>query len=130
MQTAYPVYKGTPIKGLDGPLDMFRGWLSDELARIQRALRPAAFRTITGAYTPTPSDDFIDCDTSTAGFTVTLPDATRVAFMEFTLKNTSTNTVTISGTVDGTTNPTIATQWHARTLYSNGTAWRFRSTYP
>ena len=130
MQTAYPVYEGTPTKGLDGPLTAFRGWLSDELARVQRAIRKPAFRTIDSAYTPTPSDDFIECDTATAGFTVTLPTASRVAFMEFTLKNISTNTVTIAGVVDGTTNPTIATQWHARTLYSTGTAWRFRSTYP
>lgn len=76
-----------------------------------------------GAYTILPTDRTILGNTTSASFAVTLP-ATAYAGMILTIKNTGTaNTLTVTGTVDGSANPTLTTLVSTTILY-DGSAWR------
>lgn len=77
----------------------------------------------TGAYTILPTDRTILGSTTGGSFAVTLP-ATAYAGQKHTIKNTGTaNTLTITGTVDGSANPTLTTLLFTTVLY-DGAAWR------
>ena len=137
-QSAYPVYLRTPPRRTrdDAPaadqVAALRGWTSDELAWVAQAIPVRTVKTLTAAYTATPSDEILLCNATGAAFTVTLPAAARVQFMRITIKkiDASANAITIGATVDGAASPTIATQWHARQVVSDGILWYFVSTYP
>ena len=103
-------------------------WLSQELQTIQAAVRPPSSMTVTSAITVSPLYRFLECDTTNGGFTVTLPDATRVHDMEISLKkvDATANVVTIAtlgGLIDGAATATIPAQWGSKTLYSDGDNW-------
>lgn len=77
----------------------------------------------TAAYTILPTDRTIFASTTSASFAVTLP-ATSYAGQKHTIKNTGTaNTLTITGTVDGSANPTLTTLLFMTVEY-DGAAWR------
>jgi hypothetical protein len=82
----------------------------------------------TGAYTATANDFLIRCDTSAAGFTVTLPPAAGARGQLLNIKKISTdaNTLTIkaNGTemIDGANTVTTTTPANYK-LMSDGTGW-------
>lgn len=84
-----------------------------------------ATSTKTGAYTITGDDYTILADATSAGFTVTLPAANTSTGRIFIIKkiDASGNAVTIGGTVDGVSNPTLTSQWQTARVQSNGTAY-------
>lgn len=76
----------------------------------------------TGAYTLLPTDRTILASTTSGSFAVTLP-AKSYAGQKHTIKNTgTTNTLTVTGTVDGSANPTLTTL-ASMTIVFDGTAW-------
>jgi hypothetical protein len=82
--------------------------------------------TKTGAYTVITSDGVILGDTTSAGFTITLPTAVG-ATKQYTIKKiVAANTLTIastSGTIDGSASLAITAQYTALTFVSDGTNW-------
>lgn len=83
----------------------------------------------TANYTATGSDDVILCDATSGAFTITLPSAASNTGKVLRLKKTdsSTNAVTISGTVDGITSRALDSQYETLTTFSDGTNWRVQS---
>lgn len=84
--------------------------------------------TKTEGYTVTAADcgKTLIANLTSAG-TFTLPAANAVpSGCNIVSKNTSTYTLTVAGTVDGASNPTIATQYDSMTLFSDGSAWSER----
>lgn len=102
-----------------------RDYFTKEFQSVQAALPPARFKVVRAAYTADSTDRLILADGTTAAFTVTLPSASRVQGMEVTIKKTdvSANAITVGGTVDGAVNPTLATQYKAMTVVSDGASW-------
>ncbi len=98
-----------------------------------QAVRAAGLRlgivTKTTTYTATATDYTILCDTTTAGFTVTLPAAATVPGQVLNIKKISAdvNTLTIDGngaeTIDGAATQTTAIQWTTFRLQSDGASW-------
>jgi hypothetical protein len=93
---------------------------------------PRAIKRKTSAFTCSPIDRTLVCDTTSAGFTGTLPDA-NVNPVEYVFKNTGANTLTVATTGSqliytssgtGATTTTVATGQTLRVqaLY-NGTTW-------
>ena len=99
-----------------------------QLALIARAISPSTTRTVVAATTIKATDDLLLCDTTAGGFTVTLLPANQVQWLTITIKNIGTGTVTLSGTVDGTLNPTLA-QYKLYTIQSDGAAWWIRASF-
>lgn len=83
----------------------------------------------TGTTTIDATASFWPCDTSSAGFTITLPTAVGVSGRTYYVKKTSNdaNTLTIgttsSQTIDGFTTKTITGQYASFTLISDGSNW-------
>lgn len=76
----------------------------------------------TAAYTLLPTDRTVLASTTAGSFAVALP-ANAYAGQKHTIKNTGTaNTLTVTGTVDGTANPTLATLAKITVEY-DGTHW-------
>jgi hypothetical protein len=76
----------------------------------------------TAAYTLLPTDRTILASTTAGSFAVALP-AKSYAGEKHTIKNTGTaNTLTVTGTVDGAANPTLATL-AKMTIEYDGAAW-------
>lgn len=91
---------------------------------------PAIRTTISDAdYTITPRDALVAITVITAAHTLTLPAANSVprgwqVIIKDESGNCSTgNTITIAGTIDGTTNLTLDSAYAKATVYSNGTNW-------
>ena len=99
-----------------------------QLALIARAISPSTTRTVVAATTIKATDDLLLCNTTAGGFTVTLLPANQVQWLTITIKNIGTGTVTLSGTVDGTLNPTLA-QYKLYTIQSDGAAWWIRASF-
>lgn len=84
----------------------------------------------TTTYTATTADDFIPCDATSAGFTVTLYTAVGNSGRRLIIEKTdsSTNAVTIDGlsteTIQGALTAVLKTQNESITIVSNGTEWR------
>lgn len=77
----------------------------------------------TGAYTLLPTDRTILASTTAGSFAVALP-AKSYAGEKHTIKNTGTaNTLTITGTVDGSANPTLATLAKMTVEYDGSNWW-------
>ncbi|MFI6560393.1 hypothetical protein [Streptomyces sp. NPDC050534] len=93
---------------------------------------PRAIKRKTGAFTCSPIDRTLVCDTTSAGFTGTLPDASFCP-TEYVFKNVGSNTLTIgttssqliytsSGTGATTATVTTGQTLRVQALY-NGTSW-------
>jgi hypothetical protein len=90
---------------------------------------PRAVSRKTAGFTASPIDRVLLCDTTAGGFTATLPDA-DVNPVEYTLKNTGSNLLTVASTGGqlihpaGTTTMTVAAGNTVRFLADyDGTAW-------
>lgn len=82
----------------------------------------------TGAYTTTASDHTINCDTTSAGFTVSLLTAVGNTGLRQTIKKiVAANTLTIdpngSQTIDGATTVALTAQYDSITVQSDGANW-------
>lgn len=83
----------------------------------------------TSGYTATSADDFISCDATSAGFTITLPAAASNTGKVFYIKkiDSSANAVTIDGnaseTIDGAATVTITLQYESLTIVCDGSNW-------
>jgi hypothetical protein len=70
------------------------------------------------------SGEFVLADASGGAFSVTPPTPTAGSHFAVKKMDASGNAVTIVGTIDGTTNPTLAFQWGSVELVGDGTNWR------
>lgn len=93
---------------------------------------PAAIRRVTADVTARPIDRTLVCDTTSAGFTATLPDA-DVNAVTYVMKNVGTNSLTVATTSSqliyttsgtGATTATVATgeTLRVQAMY-NGSSW-------
>ena len=84
------------------------------------------YRAITALRTLDATDYFIDCTANT--FNVTLPTAVNIAGRTYVIKNSGTGVITVdttsSQTIDGSTTRTLATQYGAITVVSDGANWK------
>lgn len=84
--------------------------------------------TVTATYSALVTDGVILANSTTAGFTITLPIATSMVGRMITVKKISSdaNTVTIDGNgalIDGASTKTRSTQWDSYTMICNGINW-------
>lgn len=82
----------------------------------------ANIQSKTSAYTAV-SGDTVLADATSGAFAVTLPTATAGAKVTVKKIDSSGNAVTLTGTVDGASNPTLSNQWEAAELVGNGSTW-------
>lgn len=114
---------GNPSVGsLDVPQD-HKGWLQTVRNWFETCTTPSSK---TAAYTVGANVFFVACDVTSAGFTVTLPEAKTCAGRQIAVKKTdaSGNTLTVgrsgSDLIDGATTVTTTTQYKAWVFYSDG----------
>ncbi|MBU2251805.1 MAG: hypothetical protein KKH25_06060, partial [Candidatus Omnitrophica bacterium] len=86
------------------------------------------YKSITAAYTVTTSDYFIECNSTSAIFTVALPTAVGCVGREYVfVKNNAANDITIdpynAETINGAATYILSAQWSKVTIVSNGTNW-------
>lgn len=98
------------------------GWFTLELGNLQRAMPSIAIRTVRSDYVPTSLDSTVLVDASAGPVTIAVPKAPQAQGFRLTIKkiDASGNAVMVSATVDATTNPTLATQYDAMTIQSDG----------
>lgn len=117
--TARPTYTRREV-----PRDptQLSGWLQTELSNVQRALIPVRHRTVMVSGRVFSTDTIIYADASSGPITLTLPLPDQVNDLVVTIKkvDASGNAVTIGGTTDGMLNRTLAAQYDAMTLSSDG----------
>lgn len=92
------------------------------LGLLAQSVSPQSTRSVVAATTVKTTDDTILGNTTASNFAVTLPGANQVQYLKVSIKNTGTGTLTVTGTVDGSANPTLA-QNKSMTIQSDGTAW-------
>lgn len=100
-------------------------WLRTEFGNIQRRLQGVSSRTITRSTTVLITDGLILVDPTLRDIVVTWPtpiNQTEDWIVVIKRITGGAKTVTIAGTVDGTVNPTLATQWASLTIWSTGSA--------
>lgn len=105
--------------------DKIAAWLGIEFGNVQRAQARASACTVTSATTATTDDGLILANATGGAFTVTLPNPTTARNTSITIKrlNAGGNAVTVGGTVDGTLNRTLTSQYATMTVWSDGSAW-------
>lgn len=86
------------------------------------------YKSIAAAYTVTTADYFLECNSTSAIFTVTLPTAVGCAGREYVfVKNNALNDITIDTfnveTINGAATYILSAQWSKVTIVSNGTNW-------
>jgi hypothetical protein len=98
--------------------------LAAEATKAALTQVPQNVVTKTAAYTAAAGDAVMANATSGA-FTITLPAATTAGQRVLVKKtDASANAVTVAGTIDGTTNASLAYQNQSIELISDGTAWQ------
>lgn len=102
------------------------------VTRVKLAQGAVARRAVTSKtanYTATTNDDLIVCDTSSGGFTITLPAVSGIDGKLLQIKKTTSdfNVVTIDGnsseTIDGATTIGLITQYESVTLVAGASEW-------
>lgn len=83
--------------------------------------------SITSMYEIRLTDYTILCDATSGAFLVILPDPSTLGITgkTFVIKkiDSSTNNITVIGTVDATVNPTVSDQWELLRVQSDGSFW-------
>ncbi len=113
----------TPSADLPSWASTLRAWLSLEFGNVQRALTVGSARTVTMDTTIMGSDALILVDTTTQVVNVSWPSPlTRATNWTTTVKRISggAHNGVVVGTVDGTTNPTLTSQYSALTMWCDG----------
>lgn len=107
------------------PEDYRAGWIRPQLSEIARAIWQPTSRTVTGAVTVKGADCILLADATAGAFTVTFPPAVQMQFAYITVKkiDASANAVTLGATIDGAANPTLATQYKSKLVFSDGISW-------
>jgi hypothetical protein len=82
-----------------------------------------ALRTITATTVTAAAYDLLLCDATSNAITVTLPTATAGVVVTVKKTDASANAITISATVEGTTNPALTAQYQTLHLVGTGSAW-------
>lgn len=113
-----PTVKGSA--SLAAWADKLSAFLGYELGSVQRGSARASSRRVTSATTASVNDGLILADATGGAFAVTLPAPESVADMCVTIKrmNAGANAVTVGGTVDGTLNRTLGSQYAAMTVWA------------
>jgi hypothetical protein len=106
----------TPVK-LTAAYDANKIYL--EHGKIARAIPPMSTTNVIAAYTAKTTDDTIVADTTAGNFAILLPLAAQAQFWKATIVNIGTGTLTVTGTISGVVNPTLA-QWKATHFQSDG----------
>lgn len=84
----------------------------------------ASIVTKTGSYNITTSDYTVLANTTDSNISLTLPNVAQAIGMVINIKKiAAANTLTIVGTVDGATNPTVTTNNEVFRVQSNGSTW-------
>lgn len=102
------------------------GWGTDNSGG--GGLSYTSITTKTANYTVTTSDQVILCDTSSGGFTLTLPTAVGNSGTRFVIKKiAAANSVIIDGngsqTIDGVLTQTLTANYTSAVVYSDGANW-------
>lgn len=92
------------------------------LANLARSVPPQITRNVTAATTVTTADGTIVADTTLSNFAVTLLAPEQAQYLAVTIVNIGSGTLTITGTVSGAANPTLA-QWKSKVIQSDGVRW-------
>ncbi len=92
------------------------------LGKLSLSVPPMTTRTVTAATIVNVADDLIVCDTTGGNFAATLPAPAQVQFLRVSIINIGSGTLTITGTVSGAVNPTLA-QWKSAILQTDGVRW-------
>lgn len=117
---------------------------TDELSPIELQITTADVANLGGAAGPTPTlntsisqtlaETNLNVFATTTGGSIflTLPTAADTQGLEYFIKkiDASVNTVSIVGTVDGSTSTVLSSRYEAITLKSNGLAYYITSYYP
>lgn len=80
-------------------------------------------RTITAATVTANAHDTILGNATSNAITVTLPTATSGVRVTVKKTDSSANAVTITGVIDGVTNPALTSQYQSISLIANGSSW-------
>lgn len=125
-----PIVVKPPYTRRGVPTAYDAGWFTEEFGNIQRAIPSLAIKTIIADYKPTSLDHTLLGDASGGVFTVILPLASQAQGLYLVIKKTdaSGNAITVKGTVDGATNPTLSAQYDAITIQSDGVQYYLLST--
>lgn len=87
--------------------------------------KKANYSSKSANYTIAPTDEYIEA--STAGITITLPDAVANNKAMFNIKNSSTGSVTVAAAtsqkIDGADTYPLSIQYQAISVISNGSHW-------
>ncbi len=106
--------------------ELIRAFLTQET----RNLRQRPTTAVAAAYTASYSDSYIECDATSAAFTVTLPAAGGHDGHTFDIKkvDSTANAVTIDGngseTIDGATTQALSSQWDSFTVLAVAGDWK------
>jgi hypothetical protein len=95
-------------------------------ASLATALDIGTISTKTGAYSILTTDYLVKGDTTSAGFSITLPASPATNQIFRIKKIVAANTLTIDGNgknIDGSGTLAITTQWECVTIIYNGTSW-------
>lgn len=129
LNTGLPAWEGAAYVSASEPSPIFEGliWLDEDEDGNLGAGYHDSLTTKTGAYTATTSDTVILCDTSSGGFTITLPTAVGNERKRFYIKKIDVaNTLTVdadgSETIDGETTASIV-GLNSIQIVSDGTEW-------
>lgn len=109
-------------------VNIFSPLYNDSVTRDKLATGAVANLSVvskTGNYTLTASDDVVVVNATDGAVTITVPAATQNAGKLLTVKKTdsSSNAVTLSGTIDGVASRKLAAQYDYLSFYSDGTNW-------
>lgn len=116
--TARPTYAKRPV-----PQDpkQLSGFLQVELGNIARAFIPTQSRAVLVSGRVQSTDTILYVDATAGPVTLTLPSPDQVKDLVVTIKKVDAiNVITLIGTVDGATNPTLSAQYQAMTIGSDG----------
>jgi hypothetical protein len=80
-------------------------------------------RSVSGTGVTAVAWDVIEADATSAPITVTLPTNTAGVTVFVKKMDSTANAVTITGTIDGVTNPTLTNQYQTISLVADGTKW-------
>lgn len=99
-------------------------WLGFEFSNVKRAVTQPPTRSVTANYAASVQDGVILADASGGAISVTLPTPAEAMNVALSIKRMNAGAaVTVVGTVDGTVNPTLGSQYAAMLVFSDGTQW-------